>query len=124
MSRAANRIYVPLDIAFFDDARIVEAGERAAWLYLNMLCKAKSLDSDGVLTRQQIARLSVPGWSQRLKSLSDSGAVTLDGESVTIVGWLNWNESSAARRERMESDRRRKKEAAERRAAEADRDSR
>lgn len=117
MSRAASKVYVPLDVAFFDDARIVAAGERAAWLYLNMLCKAKGLDSDGVLTRQQVARLSVPGWSNRLTALAEAGAIAIDGESVSIVGWLNWNESSGERRSRHEEDRKRKKEAAERRAA-------
>lgn len=119
MSRVASKIYVPLDVAFFDDARMVEAGEKAQYLYLNMLTKAKGVDSDGVLTRAQVARLAVPGWQARLKALESVGAVTLVGDQVVITGWLKWNESAETRRQRLEEDRRRKAEAAERRAREA-----
>lgn len=110
MSRAATKIYVPLDVAFFDDARIVAAGEKAAWLYLNMLTKAKSLDSDGTLTRAQVARLAVPGWQARLKALAEVGAVSVVGDDVLISGWLKWNESSADRRDRLEQHRQAKAE--------------
>lgn len=110
MSRVASKIYVPLDVSFFDDARMVDAGERAQYLYLNMLTKAKGVDSDGVLTRGQIARLSVPGWQARLRDLERVGAVAITGEDVAIVGWLKWNESSDARRERLAKDRGRKQE--------------
>lgn len=107
MSRA-SRIYVPLDVAFFDDARIVAAGEKAAWLYLAMLTKAKALDSDGALTRAQVARLAIPGWQARLKALADVGAVEIAGDEVRIRGWLNWNESSADRGGRLEQQRKAK----------------
>lgn len=118
MSRAASKIYVPLDVAFFDDARIVAAGEKAAWLYLNMLTKAKGLDCDGVLTRQQIARLAVTGWQARLKALEAVGAVTVCGDDVVITGWLKWNEPASARRERLEQQRQAKAEYRAKRQAE------
>lgn len=118
MSRAASKIYVPLDVAFFDDARIVAAGEKAAWLYLNMLTKAKALDCDGILTRQQIARLAVPGWQARLRALEAAGAVQLDQDEVTITGWLKWNEPASSRRERLEQQRQAKAEYRARRQAE------
>jgi hypothetical protein len=119
VSRVASKIYVPLDVAFFDDARMVEAGEKAQYLYLNMLTKAKGVDSDGVLTKAQVARLAVPGWQSRLRALEAVGAVTITGDQVQIVSWLRWNESADARRQRLEEDRRRKAEAAERKARQA-----
>lgn len=110
MSRVASKIYVPLDVSFFDDARMVDAGERAQYLYLAMLAKAKGLDSDGVLTRQQVSRLAISGWQARLRDLERVGAVEVVADKVAITAWLNWNESTEARRERLAKDRRRKAE--------------
>jgi len=110
VSRVASKIYVPVDVLFFDDARMVDAGERAQYLYLAMLAKAKGLDSDGVLTRQQVSRLTISGWQARLRDLERVGAVAVDGDQITITAWLNWNESTDARRARLEKDRRRKAE--------------
>ena len=110
MARAASRIYVPLDANFFDDDKIIEAGEAAGWLFLNMMAKAKQLDSDGLLTRPQIERLAVRGWQKRLDALVKVHAVeeTMPGVYV-ITKWLDWNESKAARSARLEADRDRKK---------------
>lgn len=54
MARAASRIYVPLDVNFFDDDKVMQAGEAAGWLYLRMCTRAKLLDSDGVMTERQV----------------------------------------------------------------------
>lgn len=110
MARTATRIYVPLDVTFFDDGKVVAAGEGAAWLYLNMMGKAKQLDSDGLMTEAQIERLRIRGWRRRLDALVAVGLVeqTLPGTYV-IAGWLNWNESKAARAARLKADRDRKK---------------
>jgi hypothetical protein len=110
MARVASRIYVPLDVNFFDDDKVLAAGEAAAWLYLNMCARAKLVDNDGVLTRQQIERLGVRGFPKRLAALVANGLVT---ETITdlyfIEGWLNWNESKAKRQERLKAERDRKK---------------
>ena len=110
MARTATRIYVPLDVTFFDDVKVVDAGEAAAWLYLNMMVKAKQLDSDGLMSEAQIERLRIRGWRRRLDALVAVGLVaqTLPGVYV-IVGWLNWNESRDARAARLKADRDRKK---------------
>lgn len=110
MARTATRIYVPLDVTFFDDGKVVAAGEGAAWLYLNMMGKAKQLDSDGLMTAAQIERLRVRGWRKRLDALIAVGLVaeTIPGTYV-IAGWLNWNESKAQRAARLKADRDRKK---------------
>ena len=110
MARAATRIYVPLDVNFFDDDKVIEAGEAAAWLFLNMMGKAKQLDSDGLLTRPQMERLGVKGWQRRATRLTEVGLIeeTIPGTYV-ITGWLNWNESKAQRAARLKADRDRKK---------------
>lgn len=113
MARAAARIYVPLDAAFFDDDKVLKAGEKAAYLYLNVLTKCRSLDSDGVISRQQIARLGVPGWAARLTKCVESGLLEelpLNRDLYSVPSWLDWNESKEARGARLESDRRRKRE--------------
>lgn len=109
MARAASRIYVPLDVNFFDDDKILAAGEAAGWLYLNMCAKAKLVDSNGVLTRQQVERLGVKGWQRRLAALVQVGAVeeTISGV-YAIVGWLKWNESKEQRAIRLKNERDRK----------------
>jgi hypothetical protein len=116
MARTASRMYVPLDVGFFDDEKIVAAGEKAAFLFLAMLSKAKLLDTDGTLTRGQIAKLALPGWQARLKALLEPG---IDG-SVLVVelpmqrdvyfvpAWYKWNESKDDRADRHRRDRDRK----------------
>lgn len=108
MARTASRIYVPLDVNFFDDDKILAAGEAAGWLYLNMCAKAKQLDNDGTITPAQIERLAVKGWQKRLQTLIDVGLVDEAPGVYGIVGWLNWNESKAKRAERLQADRDRK----------------
>jgi hypothetical protein len=111
MARTAARLYVPIDVGFFDDEKIVAAGEKAAFLYLAMLAKAKLLDTDGVLSRGQIAKLALPGWQARLKALLEVEAVVelpMQRDSYAITAWYRWNESKDDRAERHKRDRERK----------------
>ena len=108
MARTA-RLYVPVSVAFFDDDMVVAAGERAGWLYLAMLARIKAQDADGLISRQQVSRLNVPGWQRRLEALIEYGLVEqLTPETYKVPGWFNWNESSAERAERLAKDRDRK----------------
>jgi len=108
MARRANRIYVPLDANFFDDDKIVTAGEPAGWLFLNMCAKAKQLDTDGVLSRAQVERLAVKGWQKRLDQLIAVEAVVEHDGQIGICGWLNWNDSVEDRAQKRKADRDRK----------------
>lgn len=110
MARTVSRFHVPLDVNFFDDDKVVEAGEAPAFLYLAMMAKAKTLDTDGVLTRAQIERLGVKAWPKRLARLIEVGLVDEAGNCYGLVGWLKWNESVAAREARRAADRKRKAE--------------
>lgn len=95
MSRRPRNIYLPLDVEFFDNDRVITAGEKAGWLYIAMCCRSKRLLSDGVLSVQQIDRLHVPAWKQRLAALLEVGLVvpTDDGRYL-ILGWLERNMSA------------------------------
>jgi hypothetical protein len=115
MARTA-RLYVKLDVSFFDDDKILAAGEKAAWLYLHLLCKAKQLDTDGRLTTLQIGRLGVDAWRPRLARLIEVGLVEAEGDAIAIGKWLTWNESAADRRQRLEDERQRKADAAAKKA--------
>ena len=113
MARQPKRLYVPLDVAFFDDEKIIHAGEKAAWLYLALLAKAKQLDTDGVLTKGQITRLGIPGTPARLKALLEAELIfelPLQRDTYAIGGWHKWNESKDDRATRLANDRKRKEE--------------
>lgn len=110
MARKARGIYLPLDIEFFDNDRVITAGEKAGWLYIAMCCRSKRLLSDGILSEQQIDRLHIAGWRKRLDTLIAAGLVvpTDDGRYL-ILGWLERNMSAeqvekARARDRVRKD--------------------
>jgi hypothetical protein len=102
------RLYLPLDVMFHDDEKIIAVGERAAWLYLAMCCKAKQLGTGGYLTEQQVAKLAVPGWKTRLRPLLAERLVTFADDRYFIPAWANWNETTAQVAQRRRRDRERK----------------
>lgn len=97
MSRVSPRTYIPLDCRVFDDDKIIEAGERAAFLYLNILCAIKLDGADGTITRLKISRLHVDKWQQRVDKLVSVGLLLklddLDSDQQTylIPSWSRWN---------------------------------
>lgn len=115
----APRLYVPLDLGFFDDVRIMRAGEKAGWLYLNMLTQTRTVDSDGVLFAEQIAKLAVPQWKQRLAILVREGLVEEMTTGVyAIASWSKWNQTAAEREEAKRAEAKRKADARAKAAAE------
>ena len=97
MSRTAPRLFVPLDARFFDDDRIIRAGEKAAYLYLAILCEVKADGSDGMITRRKISRLNIEGWARRVERLVEAGLIVeidtddLDEITYLIPKWSRWN---------------------------------
>ena len=108
MSRKSARIYLPLDVSFMDDDKIIRAGEQAGWLYLAMALKCKALGVDGVLSDVQIARLHVPDWHDRLEVLIREKAVVERKTGYFLPAYLSWNESTKEKAARLERDRKRK----------------
>ena len=110
MPRRKGGLYVPLDVNFWDDPRIVRAGEKAAVLYLNMATACKRLGSDGRLEALQIDRLHVPGWKARLDILlREELVLDLQDGGYTIASWLQHNDPVAVVQARRAADADRKR---------------
>jgi hypothetical protein len=86
----AGRLYVPLDVAFFDEQ--TELTDAAQLLFLQMLTRAKQLGSHGHLTRGQIERCA-PRHFTALGELLTVGLITNDdeAESFCFPSWNAWN---------------------------------
>lgn len=86
--------YLALDVHFMDDPLIVQAGEKAAWLYLAMALDSRAHRTDGVVAAHRLQRLGVPGWKPRLTKLLDAGLVIkLPDGGYALPGYLKWNPS-------------------------------
>lgn len=85
--------FLVLSATFPDDPRIVEVGERAAWLFLCMACDCRLQRSDGVVAAHRLPRLGVPGWQTRLAALTAAGLVHQVNGGYVLPGYLNWNPS-------------------------------
>lgn len=110
MARRKGGLFLPLDVNFMDDPKVIRAGEAAAWLYLAMCLTCKRIENDGVLNVAQIARLSVPKWQARLARLNDTELVIqVDDERHAIAAWLVHNDSADEVAERRRKDLERKK---------------
>lgn len=106
----SRRLYVPLDVGFFEDVRIIRAGERAGWLYLNMLTLIKTREADGAISPEQIARLNIKDWRKRLVSLCEHGLVMeMEDGDYLVPAWSKWNELAHERADRLRRDRERKR---------------
>jgi hypothetical protein len=110
VTRRKGNLFLPLDVGFPDDDRIVEAGEKAAWLYICMALAAKRLGTDGVLTARQVDRLHVPGWQNRLAQLLEVELVVSVGEDTyALRAWFQHNDPVAVVEERRRKDAERKR---------------
>ncbi len=109
MGRTASRLYLPLDIGFMDEDKVIEAGEQAGWLFVAMMLRCKMLASDGVISTPQIVKLAIPGWQKRLSRCVDVGLVIeLPDGRYAIPSWEKWNETQAQIEVRRKRDRDRK----------------
>lgn len=83
--------FVALSATFMDDPAVVEAGERAAWLFLAMMLDCRLQRTDGVVPAHRLDRLGVPAWRPRLAKLVDVGLVEKDGTDWRLPAYLKWN---------------------------------
>lgn len=97
--------FLPLDLEFMNDDKIINAGIPAAWLFLAMLLQIKKLGTDGTITSPQMARLHVDKWPKHLETLIREQLV-LDisddpdtRKTLWIPSWHKWNLSKAERAE-------------------------
>ncbi len=96
MARAA-RIFAPIDVNYFDDDRVLEAGD--AWqLHIAAILACKKVLSDGRITRRQLARIapeSVGDIGATIATLIRVGLFDDLGDSVEVRSWSDWNDSAA-----------------------------
>jgi len=88
--------FIALDAGFPSDDAVVQAGERAGWLYLNMACETRIRRMDGYVKAHQVPRLGVASWQPRLDRLLDVGLVQDTPQGLYLPGYLKWNKSEAA----------------------------
>jgi hypothetical protein len=107
-----GHLYLPVDVHFLDDDRIVAVGDGPTLLYLAMSLKAKALGTDGRLSEQQISRLNRPKWKSELSRLLAVRAVLYDGEmgDYFISAWFGHNEPVSQLEAKRAADRARKAE--------------
>ena len=90
-------LYVPLYVNYADDDKIIEAGPMAELLYVRGLAFVKAMGSDGVITKNQLKRISVrlPRPGQLADRLVEVGLWERNGSGWYIVAWLKRNASAA-----------------------------
>lgn len=99
-------LWVRLDASYYLDAAILEAGEAAEVLYLRALGLAKTVLTDGLLTRPQLATLGLDNLDARASRLVEVGLWLPVKTGWQIRSWLRWN-SSAKRVEEIREKRKR-----------------
>lgn len=112
MPRRKGSLFLPLDVNFMDDDRIVAVGQKAGpgWLFLAMMLASKKLGTDGMLTARQIDRLHIQGWRKHLVPLVEVELVVdMGGDLWGIRSWLRHNDLQAKVEDNRAKDRERKK---------------
>lgn len=98
-----RRAWHPLDLNFYRDEKVLEAGWPAARLYLAGLAYLYGTAStDGRMTRKVIPNLGVSRWEQLATRLVKAGLWgEPDPDSFTVPAYVKWcAESDSARRTR------------------------
>lgn len=110
MPRRKGGLFLPLDVSFWDDPKVVRAGEKAAVLYLRMALAAKRWGTDGELDVTQMGLLHTPDWRKRIEPLLRENLVwAVDSDRYWITGWGNHNDPIAVVNARREEDAERKR---------------
>lgn len=106
VNRRVQRLHVQLDADYYEDWKIIEAGEKAEVLYTRSLafCK-KNWRTDGFIAESQVARTfgaGLPGIPARVKRLVEVGLwerveddLFGNGKGYRVVAWLKRNPSAA-----------------------------
>ena len=106
-------MYVPLDVNFPDDPKIMDAPLEVVAVYVMALCVAKRLPTDGVLTEGHLRRLGADDDIISMLYASDLVRPDISGRPghVQITAWLIHNESQAEIAAKRQTDAQRKRTA-------------
>jgi hypothetical protein len=88
-------LYVPLDVNFPSDDKILAAGPAAAYLYVCSLAFSKRSGSDGLIRTAQLPALGVPKPERLAQTLVEVGLWRVVENGWQIVAWLKHNKSKA-----------------------------
>lgn len=92
-----GRIFLPLDVSYFDDGRVVELSDSAQLLDLRAMLLARRLQTDGRLSRAQFGRIAPSGGDvgAMVGDLVRVGLWTEDGTEFVRRAWAEWNDTAA-----------------------------
>lgn len=94
----ALNLFVPLDVDYQDDPKIVNAGALAECLFVRSMALCKKLLNDGQIHRSQLTRLAlgIPGPAKRhAQRLVDAGLWVETDYGWQLKAWLKRNQSAA-----------------------------
>jgi hypothetical protein len=88
------RLFVPLDVGYAEDHKIIAAGPVAELLYIRSLAFVKRARSDGWLSRNQLAAVSprISNRARAVQRLCDVGLWTPNGDGWYITAWSRHNQ--------------------------------
>lgn len=81
------------------DKAILEAGEKAAWLFVVGLCYCAQEESDGFIPSAQLPRFGLSGAADRARRLVDNGLWTVVPGGWHVTRWLERQEPSSKLKE-------------------------
>lgn len=101
------RLFVPLDVNYTDDPRIIRAGPDCELVYLRSLALAKRLNQDGRIDQAHLGRLTdgLELVSHIAPTLVKEGLWVEDGDGWQIAAWLKHNPSAADLEAEREAER-------------------
>lgn len=100
-----GNLFIPLDVNYADDDRIIEAGEKAELLYIRSLGFMKRTLSDGYIAEVQLQRIGLPGISARVQSLLRVGLWVPAERGYNCPAYLKRNRSKAEIKETQRLER-------------------
>lgn len=87
-------LYVPLDVGYFDDDKVIEAGPMAELLFVRSLAFAKRSDKrDGHISASQLSIVAarISRHRQLAERLVDVGLWERNGTGIYVAAWLHHN---------------------------------
>jgi len=90
-------LYVPLDVNYADDDKIIAAGPLGELLYVRALAFVKRADADGHIRANQLPAIAlrIPRWRQHADRLVELGLWEVDGDGWFISAWFKRNQAAS-----------------------------
>jgi hypothetical protein len=110
--------FAPLSVNYYDDDKIIAAGEKAEVLFTRGLAFCARTLSDGFITDLQLTTFRLPGVKQRANKLvavglwlrvEGDGLFGDTGSGYRVVQWTKWNNTKAEIEDKQHRDAQRKR---------------